>query len=261
MPFMIDDFIIDRIQMGIAESSDGELLYTLTQLSEATIETTAESTDAVDNTGVLVKRFWRAKAGTFTATNAMPNLHVMSAASGNDPQFASSGAKIQMPKIMILDRTAAPITLEGLVEGSVRVNALENNGTMGKSYAQSTTATASEFGIASVNQLTLPTDLTVSRFIVKYEREVESGVKITNTANKYPKTIRLTLKCLGIEPCSPDILRAIYIVIPSFQVSSETSLTLGAEATIDFSGDMQVDYCSPDKALYHIYMADEEEDE
>lgn len=52
MPFMIDDFIIDRIQMGIAESSDGELLYTLTQLSEATIETTAESTDAVDNTGV-----------------------------------------------------------------------------------------------------------------------------------------------------------------------------------------------------------------
>lgn len=38
--------------MGIAEGSDGELLYTLTQLSEATIETTAESTDAVDNTGV-----------------------------------------------------------------------------------------------------------------------------------------------------------------------------------------------------------------
>lgn len=52
MAFMIDDFIIDRIQMGIAESSDGTLLYTLTQLSEATIETTAESTDAVDNTGV-----------------------------------------------------------------------------------------------------------------------------------------------------------------------------------------------------------------
>lgn len=38
--------------MGIAEGTDGELLYTLTQLSEATLETTAESTDAVDNTGV-----------------------------------------------------------------------------------------------------------------------------------------------------------------------------------------------------------------
>lgn len=52
MAFKIDDFIIDRIQMGIAETTSGELLYTLTQLSEATIETTAESVDAVDNTGV-----------------------------------------------------------------------------------------------------------------------------------------------------------------------------------------------------------------
>ena len=52
MAFKIDDFIIDRIQMGIAETLDGELLYTLTQLTEATIETSAESTDAVDNTGV-----------------------------------------------------------------------------------------------------------------------------------------------------------------------------------------------------------------
>ena len=52
MAFKIDDFIIDRIQMGIAEDSSGKLLYTLTQLSEATIDTTAESVDAVDNTGV-----------------------------------------------------------------------------------------------------------------------------------------------------------------------------------------------------------------
>ena len=209
MAFKIDDFIIDRIQMGIAESSDGELLYTLTQLSEATIETTAESTDAVDNTGVLVKRFWRAKAGTFTATNAMPNLHVMSASSGTDAQFASSGTKIQMPKILILNKTTDPITLDGLVEGTVRVNAIENNGTMGKKYLQSTAPSTTEFGIAETNKLSLPTDVEATRFVVKYEREVESGVRITNQANKYPKTIKLTLKCLGIEPCSPDVLRVI----------------------------------------------------
>lgn len=247
--------------MGIAEGSDGELLYTLTQLSEATIETTAESTDAVDNTGVLVKRFWRAKSGTFTATNAMLNLSVMGAASGSDAQVASSSAKIQMPKILIVNKTTNPITLTGVVEGTVRVNAIENNGTMGKKYTQGTTASDTEFGIASVNQLTLPTDAEATRFVVKYERQVESGVKISNQANKYPKTVKLTLKCLGIEPCSPDVLRAIYIVIPSFQVSSETSISLGAEATIDYSGDMQVDYCSANKELYYICMADEEEDE
>lgn len=210
---------------------------------------------------VLIKRFWRAKSGTFTATNAMLNLNVMGAASGSDAVVASSSAKIQMPKIMILNKTTDPITLTGLVEGTVHVNALENNGTMGKAYIQSTAPSATEFGIASTNQLSLPTDSEATRFVVKFEREVESGVKISNQANKYPKTVKLTLKCLGIEPCTPDVLRAIYIVIPSFQVSSETSITLSAEGTIDYSGDMQVDYCSANKELYYICMADEEEEE
>lgn len=185
---------------------------------------------------VLIKRFWRAKSGTFTATNAMINLSVMSSMSGSDPVVASTGAKVQMPKIMIVDKTTSPITLDGVVEGSVRVNAIENNGTMGKKYTQAASASDTEFGIASVNQLTLPTDAEATRFVVKYERQVESGVKISNQANKYPKTVKLTLKCLGIEPCSPDVIRAIYIVIPSFQVSSETSIQIGAEATIDYSG-------------------------
>ena len=191
----------------------------------------------------------------------MLNLNVLNSSSGGQTQVASSGAKIQMPKILILNKTADPITLEGLVEGTVRVNAIENNGTMGKKYTQSTTPSATEFGIAETNQLSLPTDSGATRFVVKYERQVESGVKISNQANKYPGTVKLTLKCLGIEPCTPDVLRAIYIVIPSFQVSSETSITLGAEATLDYSGDCQVDYCSANKELYYICMADEEEDE
>ena len=247
--------------MGIAETTSGELLYTLTQLSEATIETTAESVDAVDNTGVLVKRFWRSKAASFTATNALCNLSVMEATSGSTKQVASSSTKIQMPKIMIVNKTVDPITLTGLVEGTVRVSALENNGTMGKAYIQSAAPSATEFGIASTNQLSLPTDSEATRFVVKFERKVEYGVRISNQANKYPQTIKLTLKCLGVEPCSPDVLRAIYVVFPSFQVSSESSITLSSESGIDFSGDAQVSYCSAAKELYYICMADEEEDE
>ena len=57
MAFKLDDIIIDRIQYGVAETFDGELLYTLTQLADATIDVTAESKDAVDATGTLIKRF------------------------------------------------------------------------------------------------------------------------------------------------------------------------------------------------------------
>ena len=71
MAFTLDDIVIDRIQMATAEKTDGTLLYTLTQLSEATIETTAESKEARSAEGSLIKKFYQGKAGTFTATNAM----------------------------------------------------------------------------------------------------------------------------------------------------------------------------------------------
>ena len=62
MVFKLDDIVIDRIQVAIAEKTDGsQLLYTLTQLQDATIETTAESKEARDAGGSLVKKFYTGK--------------------------------------------------------------------------------------------------------------------------------------------------------------------------------------------------------
>lgn len=70
MSFRLDDVIIDRIQMAVATDFNDNPLYTLTQLNDASISVSAESTDAVDRDGTLIKRFWRGKTGTFTAENA-----------------------------------------------------------------------------------------------------------------------------------------------------------------------------------------------
>ena len=61
MAFKLDDIVIDRIQMAIAETSSGTLLYTLTQLQDATIETTAESKEARSAEGSLIKKFYTGK--------------------------------------------------------------------------------------------------------------------------------------------------------------------------------------------------------
>ena len=61
MAFKLDDIIIDRILYGVADDKNGNLLYVLSQLADATINITAESKDAVDNTGTLIKRFYQGK--------------------------------------------------------------------------------------------------------------------------------------------------------------------------------------------------------
>lgn len=265
MGFTLDDIVIDRIQMAVAEKTDGTLLYTLTQLSEATIETTAESKEARSAEGSLIKKFYKGKAGTFTATNAMINLNVIGAASGNDKIVASTDNMVQMPKILIANKGTTTVTLvdgsnETLVAGTVRVNALGNNGAMGKAYKLGTgSANDTEFALSG-NTLTLPTDATADRFVIKFERKTANAVKITNASDKFPGTVKLTLKALAVDPCEPDTLRSCYIIIPSFQVSPEISITLSTEGTLDYKGDMQISYCSADKELYTIVMCGDDEE-
>ncbi len=257
--FKLGDLLIDRIDSAVAEDFSGTLLYTLTQLQEATIEISAEATEAKDKDGTLVKKFWKGKTGTMTATNAMLNVNVIGANSGTDPKYATDGNPIVMPKIMtVLPGTT--ITLTGYKEGTVRVNAMENNGTIGKSYAQAATASETEFGLTSDGKLTPPTDAEAVKFIIKYDRDVNDGIQIVNRADKFPGTVRLTMKALCVDPCSADTLRACYIVLPSFQVSPEVSFSLKSDSTIEYKGDLQVDYCGTEKTLYEVYMAADDEE-
>ena len=158
MSFKLGDFIVDRIQMATAETTDGsELLYVLTQLSDASIEVTAESKDAVDAEGNLIKRFWQAKTGTFTATNAMLNLNVLGAKSGNDPFMATNDNIINMPKIIVTKSSDKTVNIPDAVTGSIVVNAFTNDGSLGKAYTIGSAASETEFAVSGTT-LTLPTD-------------------------------------------------------------------------------------------------------
>ena len=267
MGFRLGDIIIDRLQYGLAEDFDGNLLYILTQLADATIEITSETKDAVDAQGNLVKRFFQAKTGTLTANNAFLNTSIMAAKSGIPAEIASAENKINMPKIITV-KAGDIVKLENVVQGSVRVNAFYANGTMGvgtgEVFELATDADATHFAVAADGTLTLPVlpeDSEITQFVVKYDRTVEEGVRILNRADKFPGTVKLTLKALCVDPCTADTLRSCYIVIKSFQVSPDLSISLTTDGQLEYSGDLQVDYCSTEKALFEFYLATEDEEE
>lgn len=263
--FKLDDLIIDRIQVATAEDFSGNVLYTLTQLQEATIDISAESNDITDKDGNIVKRFWRAKTGEFTATNAFINLNILGEEAGSGKIEASATKKITAPGIVIAKASdGASVTLAN-VSGTPKVYGLETNGTLGVAFQTGGTATATTFTFDDqTGVLTIPTSNDYVQYLIRYDRELTSGaVEMTNQADKFPRTIRLILKVLCVDPCSADTLRAAYVDIPSFQVSPESSFSLSADnQTIDFNGQLQVDYCDPKKKLYSIYVVeDDEEDE
>ena len=63
MAFKLGDVIVDRLQFGYGAKANGTPLYALTQLTEANIDITADSTDINDKDGNLVYRKYTGKKG------------------------------------------------------------------------------------------------------------------------------------------------------------------------------------------------------
>lgn len=264
MAFRLGNFSIDEIIYGTAETFEGTLLYTLDQLSSASIEIASESTDITDKSGNIVRTIYKSKTGTFTATNAFLHPQLMNAASGSSIEHAAVGSTITMPKIVVLPAGTSGYTLDStIVASSLQVIGLFGNGINSDALTKISSGTpeAGEYLFdATTYKITLPgvSDDAPINYLVKYDRAVTSGMKLTNSVKNFPSTVKLTLYCSYVDPCD-DSLRAMYVVLPSFQASPETTLSLNAEEQeMDFNGAIQVDYCAANPALYYIYLPDED---
>ena len=266
MAFKLGDVIVDRLQFGYGAKANGTPLYALTQLKEASIDITADSTDITDKDGNLVYRKYSGKKGEVTATNAFLNLAVVEALSATDAEIATAENGIVMPIITTVD-AGKTLDITGYVEGSVVVNALNTKGSMGEEFKLGSQATEKEFGITKVSEgnkstLTPPTAAGEVQYIVKYKKTVHSGAKITNNGDKFPKSHELFFKALVVDPCDKEFLRAAIVHIPSFIPSPEFSLALqgGDTQTMDYKGAMMLDTCSANKELFSLYFIDEVEE-
>ncbi len=270
MAFKLGNFSIDEIIEATAETFEGELLYTLDQLSEASIEISSESTDITDKNGNVVRTIYQNKTGTFNSTNAFLHPQIINATTGSKIVTASSSAPItKAPKIELLAAGAEHALDANITASTIQVIGVYGNG------ANSLVLTEAESGNepafdpdtnagtytydVSTRKLKVPAAATgaPTNYLVKYERSYTSGIKISNDVNAFPDTVKLTLYCSYVDPCD-DSLKALYVVLPSFQASPETTLQLNrGEQTMDFNGSIQVDYCGTEKTLYIIYIPDE----
>ena len=162
-----------------------------------------------------------------------------------------------MPKIVVVP-AGGEVTLGEYTTGSLRVIGLFGNGA--NDVAMPIEEAASHItGTSSGTKFTAPqvTDGPI-QYLVKYERPMTSGAMLMNTTAVSSDLVKLTLFCAMGDPCS-DGLRPCYVVIPRFAADPSMTISLDAETQeIDFSGNLNVDYCAGTSSLYYIYYPDEE---
>ena len=263
MAFSLGNFSVDEILYAVAEHDYGtgeQIVYTLDQLNQASIEISSESTEIVDKRGNVVRTIYKNKTGTFSATNAFLNPHMINASSGASIEYASEANPIAaVPRFEIIEAKEAAFSYVLLSEGtasmttsvdanvddaSIEVIGIQGNGAnVALTKVESGTPAAGQWAYATgSNTVTVgpKAETGIVKYLIKYERTIKDGMKLVNSANEFPETVKLTLFCSIVDPCDDD-LKAAYIVLPSFQASPETTISLNSdEQEMDFSGNLQL---------------------
>ncbi len=270
MSFILGNHTIDEILQAVSTSFDESVLYyTVDQLSNATITITSDPREITDKKGNIVRRIYTSKNGEFSSTNAFLHPAIMNAASGSDIEKASSTKKIDMPKITIV-APGAEIEDETIkADTTPKVIGIYGNGANSEPLTASSSAASFDdltFKFDSeTKKITVPAKGSTTgvdyptSYLVMYTREVESGIKLTNRADKFPSACKLTLYVSYVDPCKEE-LRPAYVVIPNFMPDPAMTLNLSSEnQEVDFNGTLQVDYCGEggQKVLYYIFYPDE----
>lgn len=272
MSFNLGNFSVKEIIYGTAQNFSDELLYTLDQLSSAEIQVEAESTDIKDKNGAIIRTVYTSKSASLNATSALISPAILNAGSGSEAMIASTTAPIVMPRIINV-AAGSTINVSDIATDAVpHVMGIYPNGANGDVLTQSTAAGIASKTFAydsSAKTITVPNatetpsgggaDIAgAPTYIVKYNRNVESGMALVNRSDEFPSTIRLTLYAAIMDPCQ-DKYRAAYIYIPSFTPDPSVTISLNVESQeIDYNGNVNLDMCGGDKVLYYIYFPDED---
>lgn len=183
----------------------------------------------------------------------------MNAQSGKQITYATSAAAIKMPKILVVEagsRTRVPDYNSELAEIQV-IGLYGNSANATPLSASDAAACVKGSGDAAYFEAPAAAEGSPIQYLVKYNRNVTEGAMLTNDTKSLPSLSKLTLFCAMGDPCKND-LRPCYVVIPRFSADPSMTLSLDAEeTTIDFSGNLNVDYCAGTQALYYIYYPEE----
>ena len=251
MAFDLNNFVIDRVVRGIAVSQGkneklgiekGDVLFSINQITNPSLNCTSESTDAVDALSVPIATFYRAKSAEFSAENALFDMNLIATQSGTKKQVATAATTIDTPCFETIDIEAGKTayTLTHLPVAEPKVYVLKGDGTLGEkvvvgSAANGTTIVISEKAVTIGDGYAAGSQLF---FMYDYVADGTSGngaVEVMNSANNFPVGCKFIMEILGADVCDQTNLIYAYLVFPNAKLSPDFDWSIATDSTHPFS--------------------------
>ena len=252
MAFDLNNFVIDRVVRGIAVSqgdnaklgiSAGDVLFSINQITNPSLNCTSESTDAVDALSVPIATFYRAKSAEFSAENALFDMNLIATQSGTTKKVATSGAAIDAPCFETIDVATGTLTytLAHTPVATPKVYVLNGDGTLGEKIVVSTSATGKTIAISEKNVTLAEGGYAAGSqlfFMYDYKADGTAGngaVEVMNSANNFPVGCKFIMEILGADVCDQTNLIYAYLVFPNAKLSPDFDWSIATDSTHPFS--------------------------
>lgn len=267
MAFDVRNFVIDRpTRFVMLHSATKDILWTIDQIENPSLNMTADSVDATDALGNRIMTFDRAKNAEFAAEASMFNLGLAAAQFGTVKESASSSNKIVVPKFdtITIPETGTTVSLAKTPKGAAAaglpyIYKMNGDSSLATRYTYAATAGANTFTFTGKN-LTFPTSLEPGDrvfAVYEYEADGEAGngaVGLTADAVNFPNAGMGILEVLGKDVCDPSTLYFTYIIFPNAKLMSDVDIPFTTEGKHPFTIRANQDYCDPVKRLFSVVI-------
>ena len=272
--FDLNNFVIDRVVRGIAVAqgdnkelgiSAGDVLFSINQITNPSLNCASESADAVDALGTPIATFYRSKSAEFSAENALFDMSLMSVQVGGAKTIAGKdGATVTVPCFQTIDVEAGKTayTLSHTPLAVPKVYVLNGDGTLGEKVTISTNAAERAIAISGKDVTIVLGDngyAAKQQLFFMYDyvadgSEDNGAVAVVNSATKFPVGCRFIMEILGADVCDQTNLIYAYLVFPNAKLSPDFDWSIATDSTHPFSMRAMQEYCDKEKKLFEIVI-------
>lgn len=251
--------VIDRVRRMTAHDLEtGEMLFQLTQLEEPSLNTASEGEDVTDALGSVITTIYRAKTGTFSATNSLFSLDLAATQFGSKKKVADESHKILTYTYEVLtfgDNDTAGITLAHKPANADAIKYVYEivKKDVGRSFTAGSAPSDTEFQI-NENKLVPPTGFK-GQLLIEYTYESSEAVRVANMSEDFPEAFSAVLYVYFRDVCTDKLISG-QVIIPKAKINPESiELALTSTGKHPFEMKLNKDYCEEGAELFSIVVA------
>lgn len=254
------NFVIDRVLRGVMfHSTTDDILFSVNQITNPSLNVTSETVDAVDALGSPIMTFNRGKQAEFSAESSLFDLGLLAVQSGTELDVSSASNKYNAPwfdEIKVATKGSLTLTRTPAAGTLKYVWLMNGDGSLSTKYVVGNDVTLTGKVLSFTTEDAAPVG---ARFFVPYEFEASDAAgngatRVTGDAVNFPKAGKFILEVLGADVCDPSTLYNAFIIFPNARMLSDFDISFATDSTHPFSMRANQDYCDPDKILFRVVI-------